>query len=987
MKYKSILNERINDREMNKAKYLFVGFVLILAFIFFSFTCTKVSAAINTEIVGSIFDKDENGTIVESDVKDGDGNVVNKAEFFEKVDLTNSGSKLTFVQGNGQDDQVAIKFNIYDFPSDATSFIIVESDRTDSSSLADADRYSKDNVSGEWEASDKNVTKNGLTGKVSFSTDDDGKINVETVYRLRKGSFGIKFFKIYFYKAQVTENNPTYQIDVVYVIAQPIDLVEQNANNCTTKHATEICVDYDAEGDASRVAKPLKIYIPTSVAYNFKVVPLGWTFDSTLNTEVVNNYNAVVSGSTIYGINYFDEDADGTYPAEDITKADRTYLYTNITMYGMSSQDKTDWFIEDKNENYTLVLDSFTSNEIDYFYTEVDSIGKYVYYIKDIFGNVKEVSQDVTNVKNRAVIVDVKKGNASNPGYNATETFTNESVEVALTMTVETHFELGVCLNNKCTDVTNLTQSEVDLVKYWRVDVEVDADGNDPDAYKEGKTSDKEYAFEKHAATGSMHYLYCRTTAVCESSEIQSYSEDDKNKETGAGYSSFDENVLKMYVAVNGRYRFYIEDRFGNNTLGEEGDLLEEEYRNPRVEVYAIDKKAPELTFEHDATKGDLKSFDIETCKYYQGITLISSSTEDNPCNGVYEYDGRVSGTTEAIEKKINDYIYYPLNRDSGRTSDTKFNDSDAITMSKVRVSEYVYYYDGTKDLYADYTTVSRTSGNEYVKKLYDGNPYDNSINTILLNVKHNSNGLKLTGTAFAFKEINYYHNDGKELVCDQISAIEGYEGYKDKKIDCVNYYIDHGVDFIIEFVAEDFVGNIGKGRIYVDVYDTTPPGFVMHTTEVEGREVVDESKLVRGSNIGTDCRMEIGQEIGSDKKQNAASILNCYNVDINESAAVTNKYNFEDNVYDASSNDGLSFANLVNDMSHVKLYILSDKLDAENKRVWLDLKTQVFIPNKTGYYDLKIVISDNADIDSTEDVDETNTLTILVSYYVDRKM
>ena len=150
---------------------------------------------------------------------------------------------------------------------------------------------------------------------------------------------------------------------------------------------------------------------------------------------------------------------------------------------------------------------------------------------------------------------------------------------------------------------------------------------------------------------------------------------------------------------------------------------------------------------------------------------------------------------------------------------------------------------------------------------------------------------------------------------------------------------------------------------------------------------VVDQTKLMKASNIGTDCRMEIGQEIGSGKVQNMASLLNCYNIDINDTVTDANTYNFEDNLYKATVDDGLSFFNRINGnitaaQSYIKLFILSDRVDGDGRPIWVDLSSQTFIPNKTGYYDLKFVIYDNTIGESG-----TNTLTILTSYYVDRKI
>ena len=551
MKYKSSFTNRINECEKSRAKMFFFGFVLILAFAFLFLNTMKVGA-IETEITGTKFDKNDDGAIHETD------------ESFIKVDLSSGSDKLTFIQANGNDDEVAIMFNVSDFPKEATSFMIVESEKTDSSSTADADRYSKvlgtdgdGNTVWQWVASDKNVTKNGITGSAIFSEEADGTINAEIVYRLRKGSFGMKFLRMYFYNAGTIETNPSGQHDVYYVVSRPIDMVAQSADNCTAKSSTEICIGYDADADTSRISRELKIYIPQSVAYKFNVIPLTWVFDATVGTEIVANETEVKNGSTIYGINYFNETASGEVtPAVDKANAQRKYMYTNFTMSGVDSQGKTTEFITTGNSNYTLYLDA-KFNEVDYILTKVDSVGAFTYYLKDIFGNIKEITQDVDNVKNRAIITEVKKGNADDDGYGATETFTNESVKVELTMTVETHFEFGICIDaEKCTKIINLTQDDVKQVKYWRVDVVIGTGGYDRDAYQEGDLPSKDYASEDYAVSGSMKNVYCKTTEYCTGAEI--FDANKINEEDGFGFYSFDGNVLAMYIGVKSVFVYYV---------------------------------------------------------------------------------------------------------------------------------------------------------------------------------------------------------------------------------------------------------------------------------------------------------------------------------------------------------------------------------------------------------------------------------------------
>lgn len=955
-----------------KAKLNFFGFVFILVFSFLCLNSMKVSAVTESsakiEILQSIFNKDGDSDL------DGD-------DKFDSVSLSNGTSGLTFIQGNGKDGEVAVLFKVTNFPTNIKSFVIIESNYSDSSDNADMDKYKKD-VDGNWcvevTAEDGKVTcesettaVNMIKGKAEFS--EDGT-EAQIVYRLRSGSYGLKFFKIFFFSGEITNEKPASEATAVFVNSRPIDKVDQATDLGTTcsSETEKICTDYVEGATSTRISRKLKIYVPETVAYNFVVEPLKYTFDAANNNNIVNNYQDVQDNGTIYAINYFKEEANSITPANK-DGANRAYLYTEFALAGNDSQAVTNSYLTGiaSGKNYTYYLNSFTANGMSYIETSVDATGRFHYYIKDIFGNIKVITQDVTDVKNRAIIVEMKKGNSSTTGYNATETFTGESVKVELKMTVETHFEYGVCvIAGKCSEITNLNKNNVKTIKYWRVD----ASKLNEDEYVSGMAATVDYADQSYAATDTMYDLFCGTGSTdCSATE---YDVNKSKLVTGHGsdLDEFTANVFVMYIATNGRYRFYIEDTSGNNTEGSDTDRIEGEYRNPRVEVYAIDKAAPEISFEEHSeteTVGGtvLTEFNIETCKYYQGLELISVGAYSIDCGDIYEYDGTTDEEDVTKIQPINGVIYYPYNRDAGRESDVSFTDAMAILLSKVKVSEYQYSYSGAKTLFSDYSVYGRENGSKYI--VVDG--VKNDITIIANNIQHNSNGLK-AGENFAFYEINYYHHNGTtNTVCEKVNGLGGdFASYTDK-LDCLNYYIDHAIDFIIEFKAEDVVGNIGVNRVYVDMVDTTPPGFRLHYKEVEGEvnPVIDTEKLVKTSNIGTNCRMEIGQSIGKGTNQDMLKILECYNIDLGGTIG----YNFEDNDY-----GGLSFANNINDVSHVKLYMKSDE-DADGNTSWINLCNddgcQTFVPNKTGYYDMKIVISDAAN----------NELSVIVSYFVDRKI
>ena len=952
---KSLQSKEINEKGI-KTKFAFAGFVFVLALIYLMLSSVKVGA-LGATITGTSYKQD--GT--------------NVANFSSKT-LTSGEYSLTFIQGSGNNNDVAIKFTITDFPSTVDSFLVVESQHSDSDD-GDLDRYTLKN--GEWVGSNSN---NGswITGSATPRADD--ATTVDVVYRIRKGAYGLQFLKLFLYDSDLEDlpdgDNGVIELEVFYVISRPVNTLPDDAiasEACASESAidTKICIQYDWDGEPQREPRPLYVYMPSTIAYEFLTV-------TGTEAQQLANYTDKTK-STIYAINYFKEEDGELSTVATKAEANRSYLYTNFEKFG---SDTIQTFAalatasEGRYMNYRVgTSNAYVINRLSNIKMEIDAKGTYFFTIVDIFGNAKEVSEPIDNVVNRTLYTKITKGNAADPdnnvGFDVEETFTNKSVAVSLTMTVETKFEFGMCLNNKCAQITNLTSDQVDYVKYWRVDVQLE-NGKDIDAYDEGDPITDLYASEDYAYDNEFTYIYCLNSSCPGGATVQTWDDatEAQTSPTNGGFASFDSNTLTMYIALSGRYRFYIQDIQGNNTWGETGDLAAQEYRNPRVEIYGIDKSAPEITFEHDDVKNvggtDLTLFDIETYEFYKGIELAKGE------DGKFVYDGRMTGNPAA--GTITTGIYYPVNRDSGRGEDP-YTDLMSTIRSHVRATEYVYYYTGTpiKEEFSDYSVYDRLEDPAY----YVTQEYDNSREaTILKNTKHNSTGMLDADDKFAF-EIRYYHNNATNRICEYLGAID--ETYASKEeLDCVNYYLDHGVDFVIEFGATDSVGNTSYEKVYVNVVDTTPAGFTPVTKE--GGDI-DTTKTIKSSNIGTECRMEMGSIIGGTTKQNKLALLKCYNVVLVDGEDLI--YNFEDNVYDINTNAGLSFVNRINSNSYVKVYLLSDIYDAEKDEYpWIDIENQQFIPNHTGYYDMKIEIHDN-----TIAASGTNVLTVLVSYYVDKKI
>ena len=106
-------------------------------------------------------------------------------------------------------------------------------------------------------------------------------------------------------------------------------------------------------------------------------------------------------------------------------------------------------------------------------------------------------------------------------------------------------------------------------------------------------------------------------------------------------------------------------------------------------------------------------------------------------------------------------------------------------------------------------------------------------------------------------------------------------------------------------------------------------------------------------------------------KTTNKTSILTCYSV------IAENEYKIEDNRFNSDDEFGVGAnKNRINSDDYVDLFMLDDN------GKWVNLETHQFIPNKTGYYSMKIVVYD--DIESAT---IRNSLTVNLSFYVDKRI
>lgn len=1025
-------------RKINIAKLVMVSCIFLFAFLFIN---TKVEAAASITINSSTYS--------------GNSNAIN-ANAAKEINGT------MYIQGTGISNKDGITFtltNMYTDITDYTAFAVWESAFSSSSDNEDYDRWyirtheCKDVDCSTFESLNDNdyVMKDSsdniifkavglvryyierehdsvVTGEgyqetiVDFSEFFTNK-KITYTYRIRnanylnradKDGFGYKQIQINYWKAASKDDDldkikPIAGQTIEFGLAKAISDVESYTNHNHPEHVTGngiscsasanldyICVDYvDTNGDESKAttipATP-NIYLPNNILYSHA---------STTRNEVQANLKAdgtvdlngyVKENNTLYALNYFCEGdrinpANIVYDSENNHSANcgtsnslgtlRQYLYVEASLVGEDIDD-----VEIDEFNKVNQLTSFLANSYHLKIT-VDSRGNYVLIIRDIFGNTNEVAiMKVMDIINQALIAYFEKDNKTNEtvvesdGWKANEYLTNNDVTVTITMSATTVIEQGLPII--AAETTLLDKNYVKYVYYWRVDgseytSDVCAEGVKDDCaiMPDADEYTKLYESTGGAATPTTH----------------------------ESFVSFEGNALSMKISSNGRYRFYIETFPGNNTNTNEG-----EKKNPRVEVYKIDKEAPEILFGGSTNSYCPASgckYVEETYAYYQGTGNESGSIIEHLVN-----EGDADYT---ITFNPSDIYYLSASEDGNSILGSAIADDKepdiwytylyALFNSKVYVKENLSYYDEDNTMYAYYQAKSSTES-EY--KLYDSSLV--SLDESAYREYIISNNIKYTAYSLArnsitFKDGEPTHDqdrlkieyldatDSDTTVCDKISSVFDDIDLNDDDAfdqnDCVNYYLDHGIDFIIRITAYDVVqdsegkyilGNETTKEIKVDVMDTTAPGF---------------NKEIEKYNEGSECRIEIGNTLGI-TNQKMEQLLECYGI------TTSTIHHFEDNVFE----DLYSQLQTVSNKNHISMYILSLETGE-----WVSLKEgDGYTPNRSGNYAILVVINDDASTTTTFDftgkeyhgvsVDSDSTITVtgnaiatVLSYYVDKKI
>jgi len=843
-------------------------------------------------------------------------------------------------------------------------------------------------------------------------------------------SFGYKEIHINFWKptgeGAIVDDDDKTALTIEYGLAKPIDDVEAYTNYNNPSHSTSdrivcadnldtICIDYvDSNGVPSQSTtreKVVNIYLPNTTIYSHKSTTADSIKDSYRDGTSVSD--TVIAGNTIYAINYFCEGNSITtgvisnrgdnYTVSCDQGTLREYLYVESELI---SEDINS--ISEFKNNQTYFLSTTYQATL-----TVDSRGNYVVIIRDVFGNTNSSAIiNVEDIINQALLAYFKKSNAKEDvrevnGWHANEFITNDDVHVSVTMSATTVIKIGLPL--KEAETTLLDNRYVKEVRYWRVD------GSDYD----------EDICEEDVGNG------CAIKPTTEGSTTLLYSRTDEESDAyyGGDYVSFEGNVITMKIHSNGRYRFYIETFSGNNTDNDGANPIKGEQKNPRVEVYKIDKSAPEILFggsDNSNCTGNNCEYIEKTYPYYQGSGVVSGSVINKLVTG--------SEGTIKIDYAKNLIYYVSANPDTNNNNPilSSASDSDrfftylmALYNSETYLKEVLVNYDNETELYSysdvtqggvTYTLVDSNELSEMSEEAYREFILRNNIKYTAYSLATNySMTIVIDGNVHVLEQNNIDiefidRADGTTPICNKLRTL-GFavdlnsDGEVDQR-DCVNYYLDHGIDFDIKITAYDVVEQLVRDNngtitgtinvlgtpktkiIHVDVVDNTAPGF---------------NSIINRYNVGTDCRVELGNMIGGAKvagtnKQDINMIFECYGVTSVSGDDTT--YNFEDNVF----KNLYTQEQTVNKRSNVKMYILSKET---NKWISLD---DGYTPNRSGNYAMLIIISDDAnacdgiDCKTTFDLsgvtyhDEIvandtsitvngNAIGLLVSYYVDKKI
>ena len=846
--------------------------------------------------------------------------------------------------------------------------------------------------------------------------------NANYMNRADQDGFGYKRIYINYWNSSDASGDPIHPdpITVEFGLVRPISDVEGYTNNngaytttaplSCTAYKDYICVDYVDTNGGSATIQPssYNIYIPTNTLYQHY---------STTNVEVlangVSDKDAMVdyidSNNSVYAYNYFCEDGtlmpatitydgNGNHVASCNGGSDKLKKYVYVEA---EYKDLVD--ISNGAGGTTTVANDATritvSNFENVYQTtefrtnpyqvemSADSRGNYVLIIYDMFGNKNDKAViRVMDILNQAILVTFEKSNQTDDivevsnGWKAKENYTNQDVMLTLTMTATTIIENGFPIIEAAT--TDLDRSRVKMVQYWRV-TGYGSGASDTDVCV-GDTGGNGHVCAAKPGSGIIN-LYSSTSAS------------DTNPTIHSSYVTFDSNELKMNISSNGRYRFYVELFTGNNTNDSYG-----EQKNPRVEVYKIDKAGPEILFGGNTNSNcgvSGCSYEETTQQYYQGTGNESGTVLDKTVSDI-------NTANVVIDYATKDIYYVSANGQSSLlgsalgnadTADVFFTYMHALFNSEVYIRENIVYYDETSNWEYSYfkpTSLASvemnktTRANTFNALLTSANEDAYREYVVRYNIKYvaynlaSTSATTITGTQQNNIKIEYMDaTTTNRTVCEALPSQHNIDLNGDNIVDqtdCVNFYLDHAKDFVIKITAYDLVqdasgafvkGNESTAEITVDVVDTTAPGF---------------NEKIKKYNVYTDgtCRMELGNLIGKDSYQTQAKLLECYGI---KTTGSTPTYNFEDNALDAMG--GLN----------VKLYILSKEL-----KQWVAL-SDGYVPNRSGLYAILIVISDNSGVgqnitftnETYHDVTISsqsvavsgNSIGVVVSYYVDKKI